>query len=31
VIGSGDRPMLARLRELYREHVERDVDARERP
>jgi branched-chain amino acid aminotransferase len=31
VIGSGDRPLLARLRELYREHVERDVAARERP
>jgi branched-chain amino acid aminotransferase len=31
VVGSDDRPMLARLRDLYREHVERDVAARKRP
>jgi branched-chain amino acid aminotransferase len=29
LIGSGERPMLARLRDLHREHVERDVAARE--
>jgi branched-chain amino acid aminotransferase len=31
VIGSGDRPVLTRLRDLYRDHVERDVAAREGP
>jgi branched-chain amino acid aminotransferase len=31
VIGSGDRPMLTRLRDLYRDHVEHDIAARERP
>jgi len=30
-IGGGDRPVLARLRDLYRDHVERDVADRERP
>ncbi len=31
VIGSGERPMLTRLRALYRDDVKRDVAARERP
>jgi branched-chain amino acid aminotransferase len=30
VIGNGERPMLQRLRELYRSHVDRDIAERER-